>query len=106
MDTQDDEKKTKPLSTPHAPEIAGQPVSEADGLAAKPWNVRSELEGTNYFSAAGIAAQDPSMMWALQDGAPQQYVAYRPPPPSRLQEQGAVAELPAVKTPPEERRRE
>ncbi|KAH6641939.1 hypothetical protein C7974DRAFT_420313 [Boeremia exigua] len=99
----DDEKRPGPLTTPPMPEIAGQPLSEADGRAAKPWNVRSELQCTNYFSAAGIDAQEPTGMRARPHEVPQQYVAYRPPPPPRLQEQGAVAELPAVKTPPEER---
>ena len=97
--THDDEKKSEPLTTPRVPEIAGQPISEADGRAAKPWIVRSELEGTSYFSAANGNAQGRQG----PNGAPQQYVAYRPPPPPLLQGQGAVAELPAGKTPPEER---
>jgi hypothetical protein len=103
---EDETKSAQPLTTPPVPEIAGQPVSEADGRAANLWNVRSELEGTNYFSAANMneqARQEPTGMGAGLSGAPQQYVAYRPPPPPLPQEQGAVAELPAVKTPPGQR---
>jgi hypothetical protein len=84
------------------PEIAGQPVSEADGRAANPGNVRSELEGTNYFSAANMNAQrreGPTEQVREGTGAEQQYVAYRPPPPP--QEPPLLVELPALKTPPE-----
>jgi hypothetical protein len=89
------------LTTPPMPEIAGQPVSEADGRAANPGNVRSELEGTNYFSAANMNAQREGPTEQVREGTDveQQYVAYRPPPPP--QEPPLVVELPALKTPPE-----
>jgi hypothetical protein len=100
--TRGNEKKSADsLTTPPVPEIAGQPVSEADGRVANPSNVRSELDGTNYFSAMNMNAQrreGPIEQVREGSGAEQQYVAYRPPPP---QEPQAVAELPAVKTPPE-----
>ncbi|KAK1750331.1 hypothetical protein QBC47DRAFT_393927 [Echria macrotheca] len=34
------------IPSPKAPEVDGQPVSEADGKAARPWSMRSELEGS------------------------------------------------------------
>jgi hypothetical protein len=87
------------LTTPPVPEIAGQPISEADGRVANPSNVRSELDGTNYFSAVNMNAQrreGPIEQAREGSTAEQQYVAYRPPPP---QVPHGVAELPTVKTP-------
>lgn len=122
----EDKKLLKPVTTPPVPEVAEQPVTEvaADGQAAQPWSMRSELEGTHpYSQVIPPATQHPGGA-VLANGAPggydarplregatemdttvsagvgapgitqQQYISYRPPQ--------QVAELPAVRTPPEE----
>jgi len=47
IDSEIAEKRTSAASTvPTLPEADGQAVSEADGKAARPWSMRSELEGS------------------------------------------------------------
>ncbi len=74
-------------STPTASEADGQAVSEVDGRAARPWSMRSELEGSAVFSnspnyaGAGTAMDGPNggHMWKGDELSP-------------------VAELPAIES--------
>ncbi|KAF2652928.1 hypothetical protein K491DRAFT_718500 [Lophiostoma macrostomum CBS 122681] len=114
------EKPLKHINTPPVPELDGPPVLEADGRAANPSAMRSELEGTNVFTAANLRAQEGSTLPQHPDqaelaaGTPGngmrteggRYIPYRPPPGHTAQTGGpganGMAEMSAVKTPPPE----